>query len=57
MPAKSGIADHADRRTNNDRTTGRKHDRASIEVATTIRATMFATAAAFRGLGSEACEA
>jgi hypothetical protein len=57
MPAKPGTADHADRRTDNDRTTGRNHHRASVEVATTIRATMFATAATFRGLGSEAREA
>jgi hypothetical protein len=57
MPAKSGTADHSDRRTNNDRTTGRNHDRASVEVATTIRATMFATAATLRGLGTEAREA
>jgi hypothetical protein len=57
MPAKAGTADHSDRRTNNDRATGRNHDRASVLVATTIRATMFATAATFRGLGSEAREA
>jgi hypothetical protein len=57
MPAKSGTADHADRRTDNDRATGRNHDRASVLVATAIRATMFATAATFRGLGSEAREA
>jgi hypothetical protein len=57
MPAKSGTADHADRRTNNDRTTGLNHDRASVEEATTIGATMCATAATFRGLGAEAREA
>jgi hypothetical protein len=57
MPAKAGTADHSDRRANNDRATGRNHDRASVDVATSIRATMFATAATFRGLGSEAREA
>jgi hypothetical protein len=57
MPAKSGTADYADRRTNNDRATGLNHDRASVEEATTIRATMCTTAATFRGLGAEAREA
>jgi hypothetical protein len=57
VPAKSGTADHADRCTNNDRTTGRNHDRASVQEATTIRPTMCAAAATFRGLGAEAREA
>ena len=57
MPAKAGTADHSDWRTNNDRATGRNHDRASVDVATSIRATMFATAATFRSLGTEAREA
>jgi hypothetical protein len=57
MPAKSRPADHSDRWRNNDRTTGLNHDRASVKEAATIRATMCATAATFRGLGAEAREA
>jgi hypothetical protein len=56
MPAKSWPADHADRCRNNDRT-GRNHDCAFVRVATTVPATMFAAAAAARGLGTDACEA
>jgi hypothetical protein len=57
MPAKSWPADHADRCPNNDRPAGLNHDRASVEVATAIRAAMCTTAATFRSLSAEACEA
>jgi hypothetical protein len=56
MPAKSWPANHADGRRNNDRT-GRNDDFASVRIATAIPATMFATTAAIRGLGTEACKA
>jgi hypothetical protein len=57
VPAQAWSADHPDRWLNNNHSTGHNHDPASVLVATTIVATMFATAATFRGLGAEACEA
>ena len=55
VPTKTWSANHADRRSNNHRTG--YHDDASVHIATTIRATMFAAAATFRSLGTNACEA
>ena len=55
VPAKSRPANHADRCSNNDRTG--HHDRAFVRIAATIPATMFAAAATFRGLGTDAGEA
>jgi hypothetical protein len=55
VPAKSRTANHADRCSNNDRTG--HHDHAFVGVATTISATMFAAAAAARGLGADAGKA
>ena len=57
VPTKSRPADHSGRGSNNDHSSGLNHDGASVEVATTIRTTMGATAATFRGLGTEAREA
>jgi len=56
VPTKSWPADHSDRWSNDDRTAGLNHDHASVTVATTIRATMCAAAATFRGLSTESCE-
>ncbi len=56
VPANSWSADHADRRSNNDRT-GRNYDRASVRIATTVSVAMFAASATFRGLGTDACKA
>ena len=56
MPAKSWPANHADRRRNNDRTR-RNDDFAPVGIATAIPATMFATAATIRSLGTETCKA
>ena len=48
---------HHDRRRRDDDRSRLNHDHPPVKIATTIRATMFATAATFRGLGSEAREA
>jgi hypothetical protein len=55
VPTKARPANHADRRRDNYRTG--LYDHASVHIATTIRATMFAAAAAFRSLGTDAREA
>jgi hypothetical protein len=54
VPTKPRPANHADR-SNDDR--AGHHDHASIRIATTISATMFAAAATVRGLGANACKA
>jgi hypothetical protein len=57
VPAKSGSADHANRRRNDDPAGLNHHDIAPVEVASAVAAAMGVTAATFRGLGTEACEA
>jgi hypothetical protein len=54
VPTESRATNHADRSNNND--LGR-HDHATVQIATTIAATMFAATATVRGLGTDAGEA
>jgi len=56
VPAKSPSANHAGRWFNNNDRTGH-YDRAFVRIATAIPTTMFAAAATFRSLGTNACEA